>query len=119
MTGEIGITAVDHVFAPDIGHAGIEFAGEQHRSDALFGRNVVDGDAGRRLEADCAGMAALRQTFHEESHLRRRDAELVFENAAGPQRRSLYVFRYADALAFEPGGTVDACILTHQDAGMV
>jgi hypothetical protein len=80
---------------------------------------MVDGDAGRHREADRAGMAALGQTFHEECHIRRRDAEFVFESAAAPQRRRLHVFRHADAPALEPGWAVDACILTHQDSGVV
>ena len=76
-------------------------------------------DPGRRLKTDRAGMAARREPLHEEGHVLGRDAELVLQDAAGPQRRSLYIFRHADALASQIGGTRDLGVLTHVNARMV
>src|ERR1700691_1705828 len=120
MMVKIDIAAVDEVsLVPIIGHAGVELAREHHGADAFLRRNLVDGDSGWRLEADRSGMAARRHPFHEEGHVLWRDAELALQDAAGPQRRSLDVFRHADALASEIGRTGDLGVLTHEDAGMV
>src|SRR5580704_16401567 len=105
MIVQVGVAAIDEIaVAAVIGHAGIELAREHHRADALLRRNLVDADPGRRRKTDRAGMTARRNALHEEGHVLGRDAELVLQDAAGPQRRSLYVFRHADTLASEIGG---------------
>src|SRR3954471_4994102 len=102
MVIEINFAAIDEVSVfPVVGHAGIELARNQHGADAFLRWNLIDGDPGRRPKADRTSVAAGRDPLHEEVHILGRDPELVFEDAAGPKRRSLYVFRYADALAFE------------------
>src|SRR5258708_33634531 len=108
MIVQVGVAAIDEIsVAAVIGHAGIELASEHHGADALLRRNLVDADSGWRLKADRAGMAARRNSLHEEGHILGRDAELVLQDAAGPQRRSLYVFRHADTLALEIGRTCE------------
>src|SRR5262249_6715495 len=112
-------TAIDGAAVAVIGHAGIELAREHHRADALLRRNLVDGDAGRRLEADRAGVATRRQALHEENHVGWSNPEFVVEDAAGPQRRSHHVFRHANTLAFEIGWAVDMGVLTDEHDSVV
>jgi len=98
--------------------ARVKLAGEHHRADALVGRDLMHGDAGRRLEAGGAAVAHFRRALHPEFHVLRRDVEFVLQHAARPQRRSLLIFWHADALALEVGRRLDAGLAPHQNAGV-
>src|SRR5271155_4159043 len=98
---------------------GVELAGEQHRAHALVGRYLVDGDAGRRLEAGGAAVALVRRALHPEYDILRMHAELVLQHAARPQRRGLLIFWHAYALTLEVRGRFDPGVAPHQNERVI
>ena len=110
--------AVDQVVVGQIQQRGVELAVDEHRADALIAWDAVETQTGRWLEARRTTVAAFLRSLHPPLEIFWLDAELVFEDAARPQRGGLLVLRHADALALEILRLVDAAIGADPGAGM-
>jgi hypothetical protein len=98
--------------------AWVELALHQHLADIGGRRDLMDGDAVRRLEAGGAAMARFRRALHEKSHFARMHAEFMLEHAAGPDSGGLLIFGNADPLAAQILGLLDTGGDADQDAQM-
>jgi hypothetical protein len=89
----------------------IELVLDQHGGQALVRRNALEGDTLRRLEAGCAAVAQLFSALHEPVHLVLRDAEVVLQDAARPERGRLLILGDAKPLPHQIPRLVDAGVL--------
>src|SRR5438105_3108553 len=110
--------AVDQIVVGQIQQGGVELAVEEHSADALIARDAVEAQPGGWFEARRTTVTAFLSSLHPPLEIFWLDAELVFEDAARPQRGGLLVLRHADTLALEVLRLVDAAIGAHPGAGM-
>src|SRR5580698_8729426 len=94
---------------------GIKLARDHHRTETLVARHLVDGNAGRRLEAGRAAVALFRRAFHPEFHVFGANAELMLQHATRPQRSGLLIFRNTNPLALEIGRLLDTRLPADQN----
>src|SRR5262249_3099681 len=80
----------------------------QHRRKAFLGRDTIKGNVGRWRESGGTAVAQFLGALHVPVDFILRHAEIVFENAARPERGSLLIFTDADALADDIARFFDA-----------
>src|SRR5580698_1227324 len=97
---------------------GIELARDHHRTETLVARDLVDGDARRRLETGRAAVALFRRALHPEFHVFGADAEFMLQHATRPQRSGLLIFRDTNPFAFKISRLLDTRLPTDQNGRM-
>src|SRR3989338_259429 len=79
----------------------IQLVIDQHRRQALVGRDSGEGNPRGRLEAGRSAMAQLLAPLHVPVNLILRHTKVVLQDSAHPQRSRLLIFRDANALPIE------------------
>ena len=118
ITFQLDAAAVDQVVVGEVQQGGVELAIGEQRANALVAGDAIEAKACRWLEAGGATVAALLGALHPPIEVFRFHSELVLQNPARPQRGGLLILRYADALAFEIRGLVDAAVGAYPRAGV-
>src|SRR4029077_18429291 len=83
--------------AGDMGE--VQFVVDQSLNQALVRRDAVERDACRRLKPGRAAVAHLFAAFHVPMTLILRHTEVVFQDAANPERRGLLILGNAEFFA--------------------
>jgi hypothetical protein len=86
----------------------VQFVSEDRRRQALVAGDALKRYSRRRLETGRTAVAHLLAPLHVPVNLVLRHAEVMFENAAQPQRRGLLILGHAQTFAHEVLRFLDA-----------
>src|SRR5687768_4759713 len=109
---------VGHVFPRTVNRRRVQLAVDQHRRHAFLRWNPLKGNALGRREAGSAAVAQLFSAFHVPVDLVLRNAEIVLEYAALPERGRLLILADADAFTDEIAWLFDAGVYVVRNLGM-
>ena len=112
---DIGAATIHEIVVRDVVNDRVDFAVQQHVAEIGVWRHRTHRYAMWRPETGRMAVAAVVVPFHEPRHVAGVHAEFVLQNAAGPDRRRLLIFRNARALAFEIRRFFNPEISSHQD----